>query len=114
MSTIRPSVTARYVIGQAASRRRKYSGTSRYAPQTMSERGERLASFLAATRPPQARTRGPASAAGCMRTAMTELSSGSRYRFTDAGGPSRGRDYHALRHLAGWLAAYGQLDELRE
>jgi hypothetical protein len=65
----------------------KYSETSRYPPQTMSGRGERPVSFLAATRPPQARTRGPASAAGCMRTAMTERSSGSRYRSTDVGGP---------------------------
>jgi hypothetical protein len=48
---------------------------------------ERLASFLAATRPPPARMRGPASAAGCIRTVMAEHSSGSRYRFTAAGGP---------------------------
>src|SRR5450755_2069461 len=82
---IRISVTVKYVPCQAATRCRKYSRTGRYAPQTIFGRTERLVSSPAATRPPETRMSGPASAAGCMRTVMHERSCGSRYRLTNAG-----------------------------
>src|ERR1700722_12650676 len=94
--TIRTSVTAKYVACQAATRSKEYSRTDRYPPQTIFGRTERLVSSPAATRPPTARRSGPASSAGCLRTAMHERSCGSRYRLTPAG--TRAAGFTCLIH----------------